>query len=162
MKLSLFKDILLPCLFGALFLLIGIWFGKVFLIESSIDKTEAETQIRETLARQDSAWNNGDIHGFMQDYWKSENLRFASGGGVNRGWQVTKERYLSRYPDKAAMGTLSFTDLEIEILGNKDALVFGRWSLNREDDRPNGLFTLHMRRNNGVWNIMSDHTSSAN
>ncbi len=120
-----------------------------------------EKDIRETLARQDAAWNRGDIDGFMQDYMKSEGLRFASGAKVNRGWQATIDGYKTRYPDKAAMGVLSFTDLEIEVFSEKDALVFGRWSLEREADRPNGLFTLNMQNQDGRWVIVSDHTSSA-
>lgn len=97
----------------------------------------------------------------MEDYLKDESLRFASGGNVNRGWQATIERYKARYPDKAAMGTLSFTDLEIEVFSQKDAMVFGRWMLERGEDTPGGLFTLHMQNQDGRWIIVSDHTSSA-
>ena len=124
--------------------------------------TEAiKTQIKETLARQDTAWNDGDIDGFMKDYIKDESLRFASGGNIRRGWQATIDRYKLSYPDKAAMGTLSFTDLEINVITAQDALVFGRWKLDRAEDTPNGLFTLHMKEQGGHWVIVSDHTSSA-
>ena len=123
-----------------------------------------EAEIVTLLTRQDAAWNRGDIPAFMQDYWKSEELRFASGGDVKRGYQATLDGYLSRYPDKAAMGHLEFTQLEITTIGLQDALVFGRWTLNRtQDNSPEtlgGLFSLHMRKRNGAWKIMSDHTSS--
>lgn len=120
----------------------------------------ADSEIRSVLAEQDAAWNRGDIPAFMKDYWQSENLRFASGGKVNRGYEVTLNGYLTRYPDKAAMGQLSFTDLEIQMMSATDALVFGRWELLRDADKPGGLFTLHMRKIDGAWKIMSDHTSS--
>jgi len=125
-----------------------------------LDTASIETDIRETLARQDAAWNRGDIDAFMEDYVKSEDLRFASGGNINRGWQATIDGYKARYPDKAAMGTLSFADLEIDVFSDTDALVFGRWKLERETDEPGGLFTLHMTHVNGKWIIASDHTSS--
>jgi len=125
------------------------------------DAATIKTQIKETLARQDTAWNRGDIDGFMEDYIKDESLRFASGGNIRRGWQATIDRYKLNYPDKAAMGTLSFTDLEITVITAQDALVFGRWKLDRAEDTPNGLFTLHMREQGGNWVIASDHTSSA-
>lgn len=120
-----------------------------------------KAQIMATLARQDAAWNRGDIDAFMEDYVKDESLRFASGGNIRRGWQATIDKYKVTYPDKAAMGRLSFTDLEIEVISAEDALVFGRWKLDRAEDMPNGLFTLHMREQDGKWVIVSDHTSSA-
>jgi len=97
----------------------------------------------------------------MEDYLKDENLRFASGGNIRRGWQATIDRYKESYPDKAAMGRLTFTDLEINVITAKDALVFGRWKLDRAEDTPNGLFSLYMREQDGKWVIISDHTSSA-
>ncbi len=109
---------------------------------------------------QDTAWNAGDIDGFMAHYLATENLRFASGGEVKRGWQATIDGYKSRYPDKAAMGTLSFTNLEIKVLSAQYAQVFGRWELARKHDNPGGLFTLLLKRQGGKWVIISDHTSS--
>lgn len=125
------------------------------------DVAAIKTQIKDTLARQDAAWNRGDIDGFMEDYLKDEGLRFASGGNINRGWQATIDGYKTRYPDKATMGTLSFTDLEIEVFTDRDAMVFGRWQLKRAVDMPGGLFTLHMQNHYGRWIIVSDHTSSS-
>ena len=60
------------------------------------------------LDAQVAAWNRGDIQGFMQGYWQSDSLRFASGGTVRRGWDDTLARYLSTYPDRSAMGQLAF------------------------------------------------------
>lgn len=118
--------------------------------------------IRGVLNAQAEAWNRGDIDGFMSDYWRSADLRFASGGSVNMGWDATITRYKARYPDKAAMGSLAFTDLDIQLISEHDALVFGRWTLTRDNDAPTGLFTLHMKNIDGAWKIVSDHTSSAN
>jgi ketosteroid isomerase-like protein len=119
------------------------------------------TAIKRTLADQVAAWNRGDIPGFMDGYWKSEKLRFASGGSITHGWQTTLERYLKRYPDKTAMGTLVFTDHEVTQLAPDAALVFGKWELQRAHDKPWGLYTLVLRKLDGRWLIVSDHTSSA-
>lgn len=145
-------------------MLISVYFWMLYLSVKTPKGERAEAlkaQIIETLGRQDAAWNNGDIDAFMADYLKSDDLRFASGGNVKRGWQATIDGYKARYPDKAAMGRLAFTDLEISLTSATDALVFGRWELTREADTPGGLFTLHMRKVDGRWIIMSDHTSSA-
>jgi ketosteroid isomerase-like protein len=116
--------------------------------------------IRILLQQQSDAWNRGDIDAFMQGYWQDDRLRFASGDSVASGWQTTLERYRAHYPDRAAMGQLSFTDVDIEMVGPDAALVFGRWSLARADDRPHGLFTLLFRRLPDGWRITRDHTSA--
>lgn len=121
---------------------------------------EAET-IRSVLMAQAADWNRGDIRAFMQAYWKSDSLRFASGGTVTHGWRTTLERYLARYPDKATMGTLTFTLLDVNVVSRDAAVVFGKWELARAQDHPWGLFTLVLRKIDGTWVITADHTSSA-
>jgi hypothetical protein len=98
----------------------------------------------------------------MQDYLKGDDLRFASGGTIETGWQPTLERYLRRYPDRSAMGRLETEDLEIKVIDEDDAFVFGTWALIRESDRPSGLYTLHLKKIEDEWVIVSDHTSSSN
>ncbi len=117
-------------------------------------------EVTEMLHVQDTAWNAGDIDTFMEYYLKSEDLRFASGGNVQRGWRATLDGYKKRYPNTDAMGELSFTDLEIKVLSPEYAQVFGRWELTRKQDNPGGLFTLLVQKVDGKWVIISDHTSS--
>lgn len=125
----------------------------------------SETQkgpISEILERQVSQWNLGDIPAFMETYVKSDALRFSSGNTVQRGWEATLQRYLTRYPDSAAMGRLAFEDLEINVLSDTWAEVHGRYRLYRDGDYSNatGLFTLLMERTDDGWKILHDHTSS--
>lgn len=118
-------------------------------------------EVRALLDAQAAAWNRGDIEGFMQGYWNSPELRFASGGNVTMGWKPTLDRYKARYADRAAMGTLAFTDLDVRPAGDDAALAFGAWRLVRESGSPHGLFTLLLRRTGDGWRIVHDHTSSA-
>ena len=118
-----------------------------------------ESAIREVLARQQEAWNRGDVDAFMQGYERSEALVFTSGGVIHRGWEATLARYRKSYPDRAAMGRLRFSDLEIRLLGGSAAAVLGRWELQRAGDRPHGIFTLVFRKTSGGWKIVHDHTS---
>ncbi|MEE9347186.1 MAG: nuclear transport factor 2 family protein [Robiginitomaculum sp.] len=168
-----------PALTVKLFLAAALGFGAATLGQQlrstpvspaphAVEQTPSEqsdealaAEIRTVLARQDAAWNRGDIEGFMVGYWQSDDLRFASAGNIQRGYQATLDGYLARYPSKDAMGLLSFSDLEINILSQTHALVFGHWKLTRKHDTPSGLYTLHMQKRGGEWVIMSDHTSSA-
>jgi hypothetical protein len=120
----------------------------------------AESAVRALLDDQVAAWNRGDVEGFMAGYWQSDGLRFASGGDVTHGWNATLERYRVRYPDAAAMGRLSFVDIDVEPLGAEHALAFGRYVLERDADRPTGLFTLLLERRPEGWRIVHDHTSA--
>jgi ketosteroid isomerase-like protein len=136
-------------------LVISFGFGR---FQKVSDETDA---IRAVLSAQQDAWNAGDIPAFMQGYAKTDDLRFASGGRIQTGWQTTLDGYLARYPDRATMGQLQFDILEVEQIDADDALVFGRWTLNRAEDTPTGLFTLHFQKSGGDWKVVSDHTSSS-
>ena len=125
------------------------------------DTTSIQNEIMAVLQDQSAAWNRGDIDAFMEGYWKSDQLRFASGGDVTYGWAQTNARYKSRYTDRAAMGHLIFDNLETVLLADDAAVLHGRWALEREADRPSGLFTLVFRNFGQGWVIVSDTTTSA-
>ena len=120
------------------------------------------SEIRAVLRAQQEAWNRGDIDSFMNGYARAETTVFVSGDEVRRGWQTVHDRYLSKYSDRAQMGILTFSDLEIEQLGPDSALALGRWELKRANDNPHGRFTLIFRKTPDGWRIVHDHTSAAN
>jgi ketosteroid isomerase-like protein len=120
---------------------------------------KAKNAIRQVMNEQAAAWNNGDIDGFMKGYWNSPEMTFVSGLNVTKGWQPTLERYKKSYDSKAKMGVLTFSDLEITVLSKESAVVLGKWSLQREKDNPNGLFTLTFRKLKEGWRIILDHTA---
>ena len=126
-----------------------------------LDTNEPKEQIEQVLAEQAKAWNAGDVERFMEGYAKTPELRFASGNMVTRGWQETLDHYKQRYPDHAAMGVLTFSQLETTVFSRDAAVVFGRWRLKTEKSEPNGLFTLIFRRTEMGWRIVADHTSAA-
>lgn len=118
--------------------------------------------IRAVLDAQVRAWNHGDIEGFMEGYWKSGSLLFTSGGSVQRGWKATLEKYKASYTTKSKMGILRFSQLEIQLLSPESAWVFGHWELERDKDRPHGVFTLILKKFSEGWKIVHDHTSAGN
>lgn len=111
------------------------------------------------LDQQAAAWNDGDIETFMEPYWHSPDLTFSSGGKVTRGWQETFNRYKTRYPTRADMGRLQFSELEVHAVAPRAALVLGRWYLAREKPVA-GNFSLVLRKDHGRWTIIHDHTST--
>ncbi len=115
-------------------------------------------QIEASLQIQADAWNAGDIPAFMQYYWNDPALTFSSGGETRKGWQATHDRFVRRYPDKAAMGKLDFKVDQVEMLGSHAAYVLGRWHLTREEPI-GGNFSLVWRKLPEGWRIVHDHTS---
>ncbi len=123
------------------------------------DEDSVATEIKELLTEQVGRWNAGDIGGFMEYYWKSDDLTFSSGGTTRRGWDETLRRYQQRYPTPERMGHTTFSELEVRPLGDTAALVLGRWQLEREPDPIGGNFTLVLEKQDGRWVIIHDHTS---
>jgi len=130
-----------------------------FLMAISFQAEAQETEIRALLQKQTEAWNRGDIEDFMEGYWKNDSLMFIGKSGITYGWQQTLDNYKRGYPDKTAMGQLTFTLIEIKRLSSKYYSVVGRWNLKRTIGDIGGHYTLLMKKINGVWVIISDHSS---
>jgi uncharacterized protein (TIGR02246 family) len=124
-------------------------------------KAGAITEIRAVLRAQEEAWNRGDIDGFMNGYARSGSTTFVSEDAVRRGWENVRERYLKKYSNRAKMGLLTFSDLEITLVSTDAAVILGHWKLKRTQDRPHGRFTLIFRKTADGWRIVHDHTSAA-
>ena len=113
------------------------------------------------LTSQQTDWNKGDIRSFMAGYWNSSELTFAGTRGFTRGWEPVLARYEKNYADKAAMGTLDFSELEVRQLGPEAALVLGKWHLQRQAGDVGGIFTLVFQKFPEGWRIIHDHTTQS-
>jgi uncharacterized protein (TIGR02246 family) len=118
-----------------------------------------EAAIRSLLHTQTEAWNKGDLEAFMQTYWNNDSLQFIGRNGITWGWQKSLANYKRTYPDKAAMGTLTFDIIQVKRLSDDYYYVTGKWMLQRTADSPSGHYTLLLRRIAGAWKIVSDHSS---
>ncbi len=63
------------------------------------------------LNAQEAAWNRGDLNSFATGYKNSPETLFI-GRQISRGYDQMLADYKGNYPNKEAMGTLSFSDLE--------------------------------------------------
>tara|TARA_B100001758_G_scaffold176445_1_gene153197 strand:+ start:8676 stop:9095 length:420 start_codon:yes stop_codon:yes gene_type:complete len=117
--------------------------------------------INKILIEQQKCWNKGDIEGFMQGYWNSEELIFTSlSHKPAYGWKNTLERYKNSYPTKESMGLLKFQILELQLNSEKTAALKGKWELIRENDHPYGMFWLDLKKFEENWLIIKDSTIS--
>ena len=137
----------------------------LFAQSVAANDSDATSAARHVLTVQRDAWNRADIDAFMQGYWQSDDIRFASADAFKYGWQATLGGYRKAYPGAAAMGKLDFDLVEVRELSPDAVYVFGKWNLTRADEAkdkaPHGLFTLIVERKDGTWVITRDHTSAA-
>jgi hypothetical protein len=124
-----------------------------------IDPKAEEEAIRGVLTAEQISWNNGDIDGFMEGFWKSDSLQFLSARGINHGWQETRDGYKKRYPDLASMGTLSYDILQMTPLSKDVYVVMGRYNLTRTIGNLEGVFTVIFKKINGKWVAIYDHSA---
>src|SRR5689334_17987492 len=115
--------------------------------------------VEKVFRAQQEAWNRGDIPAFMEHYWKSDDLTFSSNGKTTRGWKATLAGYQERYPTREKMGQLTLSGLEITPLRDAAAFVLGQWKLDGLGEPVGGNFTLVLRKIDGRWVIVHDHTS---
>ena len=126
---------------------------------SSMAQSNDEKIIRNILADQISFWNKGDIPGFMQGYWNSDSLVFVGKNGPTYGYNNTLRNYQKNYPNKDYMGILNFDILSVQPMEKDHFFVIGKFMLQRKVGDASGHFTLIFRRINGIWKIVSDHSS---
>ena len=120
-----------------------------------------ELAVIKVLLAQEKAWNSGNIDSFVQAYKDSPDTLFLS-GSINRGYAGMLDSYHRQYPNRAAMGNLGFSELEVHPLDDHFALVIGRYHLERakkEGGNADGLFSLIFENTDKGWKIVLDHTT---
>jgi ketosteroid isomerase-like protein len=136
-----------------LFILLGI------SIQVDAQNSKDKTAILALLEQQRSDWNAGNVEAYMEGYWKSDSLLFVGKSGPTYGWHKTLENYKKGYPDKAAMGYLTFGIKKVEFLTKDNAFALGSWNVKQEQKELKGHFTLLLRKINGAWKVVVDHSS---
>jgi len=120
------------------------------------DDATIEHEIVTTLNRQAEAWNANDLDAWMAPYHRADDLRFAHPKGITLGWDTVREGY-SR---SITASSLEFSNLDVTVLAPDAAMVFGQFhNRTTEGEYRTGLFTLLMRRIDGQWKVVHDHSS---
>ena len=120
-----------------------------------------ELDIIKVLLGQENAWNKGDLAGYVSGFKDSPNTLFIT-NQIFRGFAGLLDQYKRDYPNRAAMGILAFSDLEVHPLDENFAVVTGRYRLERgkkEGGNAEGLFSLVFENTDNGWKIVVDHTT---
>lgn len=131
---------------------------SAFAADGAADDAAA---IRAELDREVAAWNRGDLDGYLAGYERAATTTMV-GKEVRRGWDAIAAHYRKMYGDRARMGTVAFSELDIRPLGAGFALAIGHWALARDaaaGGPVGGWFTLTLKKTRDGWRIVVDHTS---
>lgn len=138
-----------------------LWQGRL--------EEQAKEEVEALLHTQAVAWSRGDVEAFCSAY--APDAAFVSPSGLTQGRQAVLERYRKRYPDSAAMGTLTLDVIESrpawgeEVTPGGDAVpgrihavsVVARWTLSYPAKPPaTGLTLLVLHRRGASWEIVQD------
>lgn len=131
--------------------------------QSAVASTEREAW-RDAQALLDhgaATWNRGDLEGFLSDYLPGERTSFVTQQRVLHGVAAIRERYVARYfAPGAHRDSLHFEGLEVDVLAADAVNAIAYYVLQRGDSvTARGPTSLVMRRVNGRWYIVHDHSS---
>jgi hypothetical protein len=134
---------------------------SIFLFNTATAQTNSKEveEIKKLLDRQNQDWNRGDVEAFMVGYWDNDSLMFVGKSGVTYGYKNTLANYKRGYPDTASMGKLSFTYIDFKRISPEYYQLTGKYYLTRTIGDASGHFTLLIRKINGKWVIVYDHSS---
>jgi uncharacterized protein (TIGR02246 family) len=122
---------------------------------------DVSSAIQHTMQAQTEAWNRGDVDGFMAAYKQSEDTTYI-GKQIAHGYQHIRAHYKEHYTSPDVMGKLSFSELSVRSLGEKFAVVTGKFALARSTaggGPDEGVFSLIWEKTSDGWRIILDHTS---
>lgn len=132
------------------------------LLSAQATATPAEKDaIVAMLNKQAVDWNRGDLQAFATGYKNSPDILFM-GQTIRRGYDQMFEGYRKSFPTKDAMGTLTFSNLEVQPLDEHFATVTGRFHLERTaagGGNMGGYYLLVVEKTPSGWKIVRDATT---
>jgi ketosteroid isomerase-like protein len=130
-------------------------------LPSLMAQSPDETAIRAVMDKQVADWNRGDIDAFASGYKNSPDILFM-GAKIHHGYAEMLANYKANYGTRAKMGTLSFSDLEVQPLDAHFATATGRFHLVRSDadgGNADGFYLLVYEKTPEGWKIIRDDTT---
>ncbi len=142
----------------AVLIAIVLWGGSAFAEKSPM--TADESAIRAVFAQQAVDWNRGDLDAFATGYKNSPDILFI-GSTISRGYAGMLERYRTVFSTREKMGTLTYSDVEVQTLDERFATATGKFHLERTaagGGDAGGSYMLVFEKTPKGWKIIRDVT----
>lgn len=124
------------------------------------DAVQVQHQILAVLDHGARAWDAGHLDDFLSDYLPDSETTFITKTGVLHGVDAIRGVYAARFAPGAQRDSLHFQNVEVDILAPDVVNTIAWYVLTRGDSiTARGPTSLVMRRVNGRWRIVHDHSS---
>jgi ketosteroid isomerase-like protein len=113
------------------------------------------------MEKQAADWNKGDLDSFAASYKNAPDILFVN-SKIYRGYAAMLERYRTAYPTREKMGTLNYSQLEVQPLSASFATVTGHFHLERAaagGGNADGYFMVVFEKTPQGWKIVRDDTT---
>ena len=131
-------------------------------LSAAAQNTTQASAIRAVMDKSAVDWNRGDIDAFATCYKNSPDILFI-GHSISRGYTQMLATYRANYSTRAAMGTLTFTQIEVQPLDDHFATTTGHFHLERTaagGGNADGYFLLVLEKTPAGWKIVRDDTTA--
>lgn len=122
-----------------------------------------EAAIHALFDQQAADWNRGDLDAFAKCYKNSPDILFI-GSKISRGYAMMLERYHAVYSTREKMGTLTFSEIEVQPLDDRFVTTTGKFYLQRTaagGGDASGSYMLVIEKTAEGWKIVRDVTIPA-
>ena len=136
--------------------------GALSTVAQATTNSSEKTAILAMLNKQAADWNRGDLEAFATGYKNSPDILFM-GRTIRRGYDQMLDGYRKSFPTREAMGTLTFSNLEVQPLDDHFATVTGRFHLERTaagGGNAGGFYLLVVEKTSSGWKIVRDDTTN--
>lgn len=128
------------------------------------ERAARRDEITAMLARAAANWNRGDLAAFVDDYMPGDATTFVGGRGLLHGTDAIRNAYAPRFAAGATRDSLSFVLLDVDPIAPDALHVIATYVLTRrvggrDSVTARGPTSLLMRRVDGRWRIVHDHSS---
>jgi ketosteroid isomerase-like protein len=140
------------------FMLILLCFLGFSMLTTHAKAQDAQSKIIAAMKNSENDWNKGDLDSFMKMYTDESTMMMPTGpAGIN----TIKELYEKKYFNgKMPKQNLHYDDLKVTLLGEKYALLTGKFTLSGNNlPERSGRYSLVMILTKTGWKILHDHSS---
>jgi uncharacterized protein (TIGR02246 family) len=131
---------------------------------TAAERAAVREQIAAMLVRSAANWNRGALDAFVEDYLPGDTTTYIGGRGILRGTAPIRAAYAPRFVPGGVRDSLSFVLLDVDPLAPDVVNVIATYVLSRrvtgrDSVTATGPTSLVMRRVEGRWRIVHDHSS---
>jgi uncharacterized protein (TIGR02246 family) len=115
-----------------------------------------QLDVTKVLLAQEAAWNAGDLDGYVSHYKDAPDTQAILGTSAH-GLETIRNAFRQNFPSRETMGRLENSEVEVRELGEKFALVTGKYHLSRshkDGGDATGTFTEIFEKTAAGWQVI--------